>query len=80
MISRPYGSPFMSNIACNDGNRTFEIQSDFFGNFIKKLIEFFNDKEIKVPHLQTLTVIALREAGIKAQKSIGKWIDVEKIY
>lgn len=53
-----------------------EIKSDYFGLFIKKLIEFFDTGAIPVPHEQTIDVIAVREAGLKAMNKPFEWVEV----
>ncbi len=52
------------------------IKSDFFANFIKDLLDFFKNGEIKVPHAQTVSVIAVREAGFKAMNTPFAWVEV----
>lgn len=73
------GCPFVSNIAYEDENITVKIESDFFGNFIEKLVEFFLDGAVKVPHEHTLTVMALREAGAKAMQNNGEWLSLSDL-
>lgn len=70
------GSPFAMNIALENGNKVLTVNSDFFHNFIVKLVEFFETKEIMVPHEETLNVMALRGAGIKASQNPLCWIEV----
>jgi len=52
------------------------VKSDFFRDFIAELADFFRTGEIKVPHGETIAVIAAREAAIKAAQAPGQWIDV----
>jgi len=52
------------------------IESDFFGLFIKALIEFFDTGIVPVPHEQTIDVIAIREAGMKAKEAPFEWINI----
>ena len=56
--------------------RALTVNSDFFGNFIDNLVQFFETGEIPVPHGQTVQVIAIREAGLKAMKAPFTWVDV----
>ena len=56
---------------------TRRVDSDFFMSFIKDLIEFFKDGEIRAPHNQTVNVIAVRTAGLEAMKTPFIWVDVE---
>ena len=53
-----------------------DIQSDYFGLFIKNLIKFFDAGEILVPHEQTVDVIALREIGEKAFQNPYQWFNL----
>lgn len=52
------------------------IESDFFGLFIKALVEFFDTGVVPVPHSQTIDVIAIREAGLKAMNTPFTWTNV----
>ena len=56
---------------------TRRVDSDFFMSFIRDLVEFFKDGKIRAPHEQTVNVIAVREAGLKAMKTPFVWVDVE---
>ena len=53
-----------------------EIKANFWDNCISAMADFFESKKIPVSHEQTLTVIALIEAAIKAKKSPFTWIEV----
>lgn len=70
------GSPFMMNIACADGAKLIEVKSDFFHEFIVRLVEFFRDPARIVPHEETLRIMAVRGAGLKAIEAPGTWIPV----
>lgn len=72
-------SPFVSNICTGKGNHLFHVESDFFHEFIVELVDFFETGSAKVPHEETLIVMALREAGLKAQQLPGEWVLVERI-
>jgi hypothetical protein len=52
------------------------IKSDFFRNFIKDLIVFYKTGEVLIPHEQTLAVMAIREACIKAKNTPNEWFEV----
>ena len=39
-------------------------------------IQFFKDQKEPVSHQETLNVMAVREAGIKAAKAPGQWIEI----
>lgn len=70
------GSPFVMNLAMKSGNRMIEVKSDFFDEFLKELVRFFRTKEARVPHQTTINIMAVREAGKRAQQSPGIWIEV----
>lgn len=54
-----------------------EIRSDYFGLFIDAMLEFFDTGSIPVEHSQTIDVIAIREAGLKAMNHPFEWIELE---
>jgi len=70
------GSPFITNVCCKGGNKLLHIESDMFRIFIDEMLDFFRTKVIKVPHDETIAIMAVRAAGMKAQEMPGKWIMV----
>ncbi len=71
------GSPFRITVDKEDNESDiYLIKSDYFGLFLKELVRFFDTGEIIVPHKQTIDVIAIREAGLKAMKKPYTWINV----
>jgi hypothetical protein len=71
------GCPFQMVINYSDGScRVLDIKSDFFKNFIRELIRFYESGEIVVPHEQTIAVMAIREACLKAYRLTDQWIQV----
>jgi len=54
----------------------YPIKSDFFGLFIQEMIKFFETGEVPVPAENTIDVIAIREAGIKAMKTPFEWVEI----
>jgi len=75
--------PFGMVADFSDGTSTaFNIESDFFNSFIRDLVEFFRTGKAKVPHDETIAVIAVIEAAVKASKAhntgsnCGQWITV----
>ncbi len=70
------GSPFVTNVCCSHGNKLLTIQSNFFNTFIRQLVDFFETGVVKVEHEETITIMAVREAGMKAQKCPGEWVKV----
>lgn len=70
------GSPFITNIQMEGGPRCLTVASDFFHEFIVQLVEFFRTAEVKVPHEETLRIMAVRGAMLLAQKTPGVWVNV----
>ena len=70
------GSPFMMNIASEDCAQVVKVESDFFHEFIVDLCDFFCNPVIKVPHEETLSIMAVRSAVLRAQKVPGQWVDM----
>lgn len=70
------GSPFMMNIASTSGNALVRVESDFFRAFIEELCHFFRTGEVNVPHEETLTIMAVRGAVLKARSTPGQWVAV----
>lgn len=54
----------------------YVIKSDYFSLFIDAMIEFFDTGIIPVPKEQTIDVISVREAGLKAFETPYTWINV----
>jgi len=70
-------TPFSINVGYNDGTtKLLEIKSNFFTNFINDMLDFFRTGEVKVTHSQTISVIAIREAGLKSMKQPFTWVEV----
>lgn len=76
MLCTGGGSPFLANLFLDTGRETVEVKSDFFKVFIDNLIHFFETGEIPVSHEETIAIMAVREASIKAAEHPGEWIDV----
>ncbi|MGI6634881.1 MAG: Gfo/Idh/MocA family protein [Christensenellales bacterium] len=70
------GSGFKMDVCTSKGVTELTIQSDFFKAFIKVLVQFFRDSKVPVPHAETLRIMALREAGLRAAQTPGQWVDV----
>ena len=74
----PNGAPFRMNFGYKNGETAFsEVTSDFFGHCIKNMLKFFETGIVPVPHENTIEVIAIREAGIKAVQNPYSWICVK---
>lgn len=71
------GAEFKITVVDKDNNQIeYPLTSDYFSLFIENLIEFFDGGIVQVPHEQTVDVIAVREAGLKAFEKPFSWIDV----
>lgn len=69
--------PFAMTVNFDDAtSRTLRVESDFFKIFIKEMVDFFISGTEKVSHAETVAVIAIREAGLKAAQNPGTWINI----
>lgn len=69
-------SPFAANLRLEEGCKFLTVESDFFGGFIKNLVEFFRTGKIPVSHQETIAIMAVREAALRAAGNPGVWIPV----
>ena len=58
------------------GAKLIEIKSDYFHHFIAHMVAFFRDPQLAVPHAETLRIMAVRGAGLKAIAAPGTWVRV----
>lgn len=71
------GGPFAMNIALRDArSQTIKVTSDYFAEFLKELVRFFQTGEARVPHQTTINIMAVRAAGKRAMAAPGTWIEV----
>lgn len=71
------GGAFAMDVGYGGGDiKQFTVESDFFGNFITALAEFFRTGKPPVSREQTMAVIAAREAVIKAKDKPFSWVDI----
>ncbi len=70
-------TPFMSSIRTETSCDIVEVKSAFFDTFIRNLVEFFRTGEIPVSHAETISIMAVREAVLKAATQPGVWVSVE---
>jgi len=69
--------PFGMAIDFIDGSTIVStVESDFFRNFIADMVDFFRTGDVKVPHEETVAVIAAIEAAVKASETPGTWVPV----
>ena len=69
-------SPFMMNITAGGSERVIDVRSDYFGAFIKQMTEFFKTGDGAVPHSETINIMSVRGAGLKAIRKPFEWIEV----
>lgn len=74
MVCTGGNSPFTANLSFDTGCETVTVTSDFFHAFIENLVRFFETGEIPVSHKETIMIMAVREAGLKAMEMPGEWI------
>ena len=67
-------APFEALLYFEDGCETVNVTSDFFGGFIENLIQFFRTGIIPAEHEETVEIMAIREAALKAVDHPGEWI------
>ncbi len=66
-------------LATVDQNNKFqarEVKSDFFMNFIRQVVRFFDTGVVPVPKEQTVAVAAIRAAGFEAMKTPFTWVEL----
>ena len=69
-------SPFTVAINYKDGSdKIIADCSNYFQNFVKELVDFYDTGDIKAPKEQTINVIGIRETGLKAFETPGVWVD-----
>jgi len=78
MSHHGWSCPFSMVINFSDAtSQCVQVQSDFYKMFIREMVDFFLNGEVKVDHAETISVMAIREAGMKAAQNAGTWVDVE---
>lgn len=69
------GLPFTLHFAMKDGhNHTAVAKSDFFKDFLRALVKFYQTGEVPVTQAETLRIAAARGAAVEAMKHPGEWI------
>ena len=71
-------TPFTMSISYSDKpeHSHLKVESNFFGNCIKSMINFFETGEIPVAHENTIEVIAILEAATKALAKPFEWVEL----
>ena len=70
--------PFNLSINYSDDKPSCYVKecTDFFPNFVKELVKFFETKEKPVDYAQTEAVIAIRAAVLKAKDTPYEWVKI----
>ncbi len=69
-------APFLTTVSDRTECQTLSIVSDYFSVFMQHLAQFFTDGTIPVSHGETIAIMALREAALKAEQTPGSWVAV----
>lgn len=69
-------APFAMQIRTENGEKKIEVKSDMFRYFMQHLVAFFRDPKQIVPHDETLRIMAVRGAGVKAMANPGEWVEI----
>lgn len=77
MSSLGWQCPFGMAIYHQAGNvEIYNEFTDYFPRFIDNLVDFFESGDVKVPAKETISIISIRECGLKALANQGTWIDI----
>ncbi len=70
-------APFSISLPAGDAADYRVIKSDFFGNFIREMLLFFESGRPMATRDETLAVIAIIEAGREALGRPGEWVEIK---
>lgn len=76
LTNHPKSDGFSMDVLLADAVRRMTVTSDFFRAFIAAMIPFLRDGVPPVAQEETLRIMALREAGIRALSQPGQWVAV----
>jgi len=77
MSQHGWECPFGMQIDKKGGTtESIVVSSDYFNGFIREMADFFLHGNVKVPHEETVAIMAVREAAVKASFSPDTWIDI----
>lgn len=74
MLKKEWGYTFRINH--DDKNETIKIDDDFFKYEIEAIINMFRTGEVPVPHADTIAIMAIREACVKAMDTPLEWVEI----
>ena len=70
-------APFSVDIEKNDATAVYsEINSDYFKNLLRSILEFFESGVLPFESEETLEVIGIRDALIKAIDTPDEWVNI----
>lgn len=76
MVCTGTSADYCSHLCVNGRCENIEVHSNFFKVFIDELIRFFNSRQVPVACEETISIMAMREAIIKAAEHPGEWVAV----
>ena len=77
MSHHGWDCPFAMTVDFKGGKtKRLEVKSEYFNLFIKEMVEFFLTGDVKVSHVDTIAVMAVREAAIKASQTPDTWVEI----
>jgi predicted dehydrogenase len=76
-VSRFAPQPFGITVEYSDKIFTVNSMGDFFPRFINSMLEFFKTAEPSVNKNETLEIVRILEASIKALKTPDEWINID---
>lgn len=75
MSQHGWECPFGMQIDKKDGTtENIVVGSDYFKGFIREMADFFLHGAVKVPHAETIAIMAVREAAVQASEKPDTWI------
>lgn len=71
-----FGADDFAFEAANRAGQTWSVPvcHNYFPNFVAAMLKFFHTRVPSVPAAETVEIMALREAGLAAQKAPGQWV------
>lgn len=76
MVCTGISSEYCAHICVNGRCENIEVHSNFFKVFIDELIQFFKNRTAPVACEETIAIMAIREAIMKAAERPGEWVEV----
>ena len=71
------GYPFTINCCGKDLSFEYKpLESDFFGNLMKEILNFFETGVLPFESQETLNVIAIRDALMKSVDAPDTWVEI----